>query len=332
MKVFISWSGKRSKALAVALKEWIPLILQYAKPWVSDKDISAGERWAKAIAGELEASNFGILCVTPENLTSEWILFEAGALSKSMLDAKVIPLLFGLELSDLSGPLSQFQALKVDQQGMMEVIKAINSVSENKAADETINKLVPALWPQFQDKLDGIPSNDEDEKHMRPQAEILEELVTQVRGLSARVREVDPETVERDFNYANQKKFEFDPRVLLDIMHSGIDPSDGDVAFLLIAGFIRDRMPWLAEILLETHRELKVASFQEANEIGRRLGRLMRTILRGPYAEKAFIRNKYDNILLKEMPHLIDRAMIYWFESRKLAVELRTDGEMSGAS
>jgi len=166
---------------------------------------------------------------------------------------------------------------------------------------------------------------------MRPQAEILEELVTQVRGLSARVREVDPETAEREFNYVNQRKFESDPRVLIDIMQSGIDPSDGDVAFLLVAGFIRDRMPWLAEILLETHRELKGASFQEANEIGRRLGRLIRTILRGQFAERAFIRNKYDSILLKEMPHLIDRAMIYWFESRKLAVELRSEGEVSGS-
>ena len=61
MKVFISWSGKRSKALANALKDWVPLIVQHAKPWVSDKDISAGDRWAQAIAGELESSNFGIL-------------------------------------------------------------------------------------------------------------------------------------------------------------------------------------------------------------------------------------------------------------------------------
>lgn len=47
MKVFISWSGKRSKAMANALKEWIPLIVQHAEPFVSDKDISAGDRWAK---------------------------------------------------------------------------------------------------------------------------------------------------------------------------------------------------------------------------------------------------------------------------------------------
>ena len=91
MKVFISWSGARSKSLALALKDWLPLTLNYVKPWVSDKDIGAGDRWAQSIAGELEAANCGIICITPENLQSEWVLFETGALSKSMLDAKVIP-------------------------------------------------------------------------------------------------------------------------------------------------------------------------------------------------------------------------------------------------
>ncbi len=61
-----------------------------------------------------------------ENVSSPWILFEAGALSKSMLDSKVIPLLFGLEQSDLSGPLSQFQAQKFEETGLMEIVKAIN--------------------------------------------------------------------------------------------------------------------------------------------------------------------------------------------------------------
>jgi hypothetical protein len=131
MKIFISWSGSRSKALASALRGWLPLTLNYVEPWVSDKDIAAGDRWAQSIAGELEKSNFGIICITPENLQSEWILFEAGALSKSMLEAKVIPLLFGLELSDLSGPLSQFQAQKVEQTGIVEVVRAINKVAEN---------------------------------------------------------------------------------------------------------------------------------------------------------------------------------------------------------
>lgn len=205
MKVFISWSGKRSKAMANALKEWIPLIVQHAEPFVSDKDISAGDRWAQAIAGELESSNFGILCITPENISSEWIMFEAGALSKAMQDAKVIPLLFGLELSDLSGPLQQFQALKVDEQGMLDALKAINAASDNKTEDATIEQLVPVLWSQLQAKLDAIPERADTEKHMRPQTEIMEDLVSQVRGLNTRMRDFDPEMMERGMHLSGSK-------------------------------------------------------------------------------------------------------------------------------
>lgn len=42
LKVFISWSGERSKEMANALREWLPMVLQYVEPFVSDKDISAG--------------------------------------------------------------------------------------------------------------------------------------------------------------------------------------------------------------------------------------------------------------------------------------------------
>lgn len=70
MKVFISWSGERSQLLAQALHGWLPLVLHYVQPWLSEADVSAGDRWAQAVAKELETSNFGIICVTPENLGS----------------------------------------------------------------------------------------------------------------------------------------------------------------------------------------------------------------------------------------------------------------------
>ena len=33
MKVFIGWSGERSKALAQSLHDWIPLVLHNVEPW-----------------------------------------------------------------------------------------------------------------------------------------------------------------------------------------------------------------------------------------------------------------------------------------------------------
>ena len=325
MKVFISWSGKRSNALALALKEWLPLILQYAKPWVSDKDISAGDRWAQAIAGELESSNFGILCITPENLTSEWILFEAGALSKSMQDAKVIPLLFGLELSDLSGPLSQFQALKVDQQGMLDVAKAINAVAENKAAEGTIAQLVPALWPQLQQELNNIQEKEHSEKHIRPQTEILEDLVGQVRSLGSRMRDFEPEVMDRDPRSYSRKYRDFDPFVFEELMHGTMKSDVEGISLLLLAGLVRNQMPWLAEVLLESHRELKTANSEEAIEICGRIGR----IVKGPLGEHFMDRTKVGRMIMRELPHIVDRAILSKIEARQMSAEADFNEEIT---
>jgi len=244
-------------------------------------------------------------------------LFEAGALSKSMLDAKVIPLLFGLELSDLSGPLSQFQALKVDQQGLMEVIKAINAASETKALESAINQLVPALWPQLQQKLNEIPGKEPSEKHMRPQTEILEELVTQVRGLGARMRDLDPEMIERDLRAWNPKYRDLDPVMWEEMMFSMMEHDEWDMNLLLLAGFLRDRLPWLTEVLIEAHRELKSASEKEAWAIGHRLMRVVKQTTRGPITERLLGSSKSGHILMMELPRLIDRAI-----SQRLKLQL----------
>ena len=108
MKIFVSWSGERSHSLAEAVYEWLPLVLHYVAPWLSNADIEAGERWANEVAKELENSNFGIISVTRENVASPWILFEAGALAKSLQGSRVIPLLLDLEFRDITGPLAQF--------------------------------------------------------------------------------------------------------------------------------------------------------------------------------------------------------------------------------
>ncbi|HAT86944.1 MAG TPA: toll/interleukin-1 receptor domain-containing protein [Rhizobiales bacterium] len=307
MKVFISWSGKRSKAMAKALKDWIPLIVQHAEPFVSDKDISAGDRWAQAIAGELENSNFGILCITPENISSEWIMFEAGALSKAMQDAKVIPLLFGLELSDLSGPLQQFQALKVDEQGMLDALKAINAASDNKTGDATIEQLVPALWSQLQEKIDAIPAKAVSEKHMRPQTEIMEDLVSQVRGLNTRMRDFDPEIMERGMHSSSSRYRNIYPMMMDEILIKSADTRSGSYGLLMVAGLFRDTMPWISEVLVEAHRDLKNASPKQARKVAGDLRRTLKFMTRSHFAEIMVDHSKHSHMMIMELPHLIER-------------------------
>ena len=105
MKIFISWSGDRSKAIADVFKKWIPAVIQAAKPYFSPSDIDKGSRWNQEISKELESSQVGLICLVRENLDESWIMFEAGALSKSLDKSRVCPMLFGVEPSDIKGPL-----------------------------------------------------------------------------------------------------------------------------------------------------------------------------------------------------------------------------------
>src|SRR5215470_12920914 len=83
--VFLSWSKDRSKAVAQALSEWLPDVIQEIQPWISTS-IPAGARWGKDIAAALATIKLGIICVTYENQHEPWLLFEAGALAKTLDD------------------------------------------------------------------------------------------------------------------------------------------------------------------------------------------------------------------------------------------------------
>lgn len=65
---------------------------------MSEHDIDKGTRNIPAIARNLDETQFGIICLTPENLNAAWLLFEAGALSKIQYDSRVWTFLYELEL------------------------------------------------------------------------------------------------------------------------------------------------------------------------------------------------------------------------------------------
>jgi hypothetical protein len=51
--VFISWSKDASRRVTLALRDWLPQVIQHIPVWVSDVDIAAGARSATEIAAGL---------------------------------------------------------------------------------------------------------------------------------------------------------------------------------------------------------------------------------------------------------------------------------------
>jgi hypothetical protein len=154
--VFISWSGPRSKAIAKVLYHWLPRVMQAVEPWMSTDDILKGERWSAAMGASLQKHRLGIICVTPENVTAPWLMFEAGALSRSMQKGKVIPLLLGLHPDDLRGPLREFNGASFTEEDILGVLRSLNEDNESPMTDEVLRDVLAKFWPDLSNSIAQI--------------------------------------------------------------------------------------------------------------------------------------------------------------------------------
>jgi hypothetical protein len=185
MDVFISWSGPRSGAVANALRSWLPLIINALKPWLSSADIDKGARWGMDIAQRLQAAKAGIICLTPSNVHSDWILFEAGALSKTVPNTYVCPLLIDIEPSDIKGPLAQFQATRADKVDLLKLVKTLNQgLGESALEESQIQVAFEAFWPEIKTKLDKLPADEPSARPQRTDRDLLEEILDFARNQS----------------------------------------------------------------------------------------------------------------------------------------------------
>lgn len=281
MKIFISWSGERSQALAQAVNDWLKPILHFAEPWLSTSDIQSGDRWGNELAKRLQDTNFGILCVTSDNLNAPWLLFEAGALAKSIDDGRVIPLLLDLEKSDLSGPLTQFQAEKADKDGIRKLAESLNKAAPNAISTETLVTLFDALWPQLDEKISKIPTTGLPQKKIRPQSEVLEELVAGVRSVEMRVRDA----LEDGPELRMRRRRKFHPEMMMDMRHRMMDSPDDPIQILMMASLFREEVPWFYEIALETYRAVRSGDPLQTRSAIRRYKDASEMLRRGPFLE-----------------------------------------------
>jgi hypothetical protein len=192
MRVFLSCSSGRSKQIATLLREWLPHVLQTVDPWMSDTDIDQGTRWADGLAAQLEASSFGILCLTPESIAAPWILFEAGVLARIVQEAHVCPYLYDLRPSDLTGPLAQFQAAIADEAGTKRIVSTINrALGTNSLSESRLETTFEHWWPVLRAKLGTLKATPLDERRTRTNRELIEEILEISRYTSRSVINIE---------------------------------------------------------------------------------------------------------------------------------------------
>jgi hypothetical protein len=184
VKVFISWSGEPSRSIARALDRWLESVVQAVDVWMSDEEIGSGARWNDAIAKSLSETNFGIVCLTRENQHKPWLIFEAGALAKSVAAARVVPLCIDLSPAEVTGPLEAFQARELNEAGMRRLVHDLSAASENP---KELGAVFDAMWPQLEAAVtETINATPTDTEPRRSADDMLEELVERMRHMDRR--------------------------------------------------------------------------------------------------------------------------------------------------
>ncbi|UTV26404.1 TIR domain-containing protein [Photobacterium atrarenae] len=189
MKVFISWSGDTSRRVAEVIREWLPTVLQTVKPYFTPNDIEKGTRWSSDIASELDDSLAGIFCVTSDNLSSQWLMFEAGAISKKVDQSLVCPILIGMDNSDINGPLTQFQTTLFEKSDFKRLVFDLNKANSSNVLEESVlHTVFEKFWPELEEKVSkiihSIGANDPRATDIRSDRELLEEVLDLSRSLA----------------------------------------------------------------------------------------------------------------------------------------------------
>jgi anti-anti-sigma factor len=156
---------------------------------MSTQDIQPGAPWGTALHEQLKRADFGLLCLTSENLAAPWILYEAGALAMSSKVGCVVPLLLDVCPEMLPAPLAQFQSVPADKEGTWRIFRSIRSAQGVVPAEEAWRQEFEREWPT----LAGVLGLDL-RTHLRGEVLVVTpsskqmEKETEVHGLGDRIR------------------------------------------------------------------------------------------------------------------------------------------------
>lgn len=179
--------------MAAALRDWLPLVIQSVHPWYSPDDIDKGARWLNELSVQLDKQRVGIICITSENQSAAWLLFEAGALSKALDSSRVCPLLLDIEPTDLKGPLSQFQSTRTNKSDIRALLTTLNRQLETPVAEAHLDTLHEALWPKLEAMLKAAAEATSTPKPATRQTpDLLTEVLSRVRSIERQLNDRRP--------------------------------------------------------------------------------------------------------------------------------------------
>ncbi len=163
MKVFISWSGPKSKHMSIILKNWLPLVFPHLQFFISS-DIEKGANFLDVILGELKDASIGIFLLTKGNVSAQWIQFEAGAFASKGVESKICPIYLDDDIDiDETGPLRFYQGSLINEKDIFKLLESINNSLQQRLEKEILLRMFNSHKEEFflnWELVKNIPTTD----------------------------------------------------------------------------------------------------------------------------------------------------------------------------
>jgi hypothetical protein len=81
---------------------------------------------------------------------------------------------------------------------------------------------------------------------------------------------------------------------------------DAPTSLLLLAGFLREDYPWLAEILTESYREIRAGGIEDIEKVFQRLRHIMESLSHPPMTRALSYGSKDAMMMVEELSMILD--------------------------
>jgi hypothetical protein len=219
--------------------------------------IEYGVEWYPEIMKKLDEASDIVCLLTQHSVDRPWILYEAGV-AKGKLNTTVLGIAIGIPLNNAAnGPFAQFQNCGDDEDSLTKLVLQLARRIPNADPDEDIVKEQVKLFKskvtellKSQPQITNKPSEITEDTSI---AKLFEEVKIMFKDLPYRIdKHLDPELI-------NRRKRRFHPMIFEEFMHFGGKKEDSLLSFLIFISFLREDIPWLYEVGIETYRTLKTA-------------------------------------------------------------------------
>ena len=188
--VFFIWSGARSEEISLALRDLLQNAVQGPKYYHSE-DIPGGSLWRYALQETITASDFGVVCLTPENRTARWPHFETGLIAQAGGEEKVVPYLYDLEPADVEAPLGDLQPRRATRADTLRLAHQIGDLRPNHNPEAIEQIFQEFAWERFRGRLNDLPEPKDDLEEKGDESTEPRRLVSKIDEVLERVRRLD---------------------------------------------------------------------------------------------------------------------------------------------